>query len=67
MSDLEKRRNGMDVVCRGERERFFPFKPVPQLNLNCNLMSARRLVSTVHSTGLLYGRVIHVFQLGHLA
>ncbi len=34
MADLEKHRNGMDVVGRAERKRFFTFDPAPQLNVN---------------------------------
>jgi hypothetical protein len=34
MADFEKRRNGMDVVCRAERKCLLTFEPAPQLNTN---------------------------------
>jgi hypothetical protein len=34
-----KHRNGMDVICRVERESLFTFEPAPQLNPNlCQLV-----------------------------
>jgi hypothetical protein len=38
MADLEKRRNGLYVVCGGERELLFTFKLALQLNTSlCQL------------------------------
>jgi len=50
MADLEKHRNGMDVVCRAERKCLSTFESSPQLNVN--YMSACRLFIGTDSTDL---------------
>jgi hypothetical protein len=48
ITDLEKHRNGMYVVCRAERKCLFTFEPAPQLNANLRQLVVWFWVDSTH-------------------